>query len=195
MLNTYLKSVTDQYMAGKISRRNFLVSAGVFSGSVTIGSLLGYFYKNSAVPVPYTKSQDEVITHVQEHLFPKSKYVPGASDLNALYYLHFVLSDPEIDKDNKYVLINGVDWLEEVCISTYERSFTKLNFDEKEVALQKLEESNRGSRWLSLNLSYIFEALLSDPLYGGNPDEIGWKWLGHCPGLPRPSSKKLYGKI
>jgi len=194
MFDTYLKSISDNYITRKISRRNFLISAGAFSGSVTLGSLLGYFYKNSAVSVPYTKSQDEIITQVQEHLLPKNKNVPSASDINALHYLHFVLSDPEIDKDNKYVLINGVDWLEDMCKSTYDKSFTELNFSEKEVALRKLEESNRGSRWLSLNLSYIFEALLSDPLYGGNPDGIGWKWLEHSPGLPRPSSEQLYGK-
>jgi len=41
-------------------------------------------------------------------------------------------------------------------------------------------------------LGYIFEALLVDPVYGGNPNGIGWKWLEHQPGLPRPTADKRY---
>ena len=50
-----------------------------------------------------------------------------------------------------------------------------------------------GENWLSTLLLYIFEALLTDPVYGGNPNGIGWKWLGHNPGLPRPTADKRYG--
>ena len=39
---------------------------------------------------------------------------------------------------------------------------------------------------------YIFEALLSDPVYGGNPEGIGWRWLGHRPGFPRPNQRNRY---
>ena len=31
-----------------------------------------------------------------------------------------------------------------------------------------------------------------DPVYGGNPDGIGWKWLMHPPGFPRPPKGKTY---
>ena len=44
------------------------------------------------------------------------------------------------------------------------------------------DETRWGRAWLSLLLYYIFEALLSDPVYGGNPDGIGWQWLEHQPG-------------
>jgi gluconate 2-dehydrogenase gamma chain len=52
-----------------------------------------------------------------------------------------------------------------------------------------------GRAWLSLLLYYIFEALLSDPVYGGNPGEIGWRWLEHQPGFPRPPADKIYGSL
>jgi gluconate 2-dehydrogenase gamma chain len=48
---------------------------------------------------------------------------------------------------------------------------------------------------LSLLLYYIFEALLSDPVYGGNPGGIGWQWLEHQPGFPRPPADKIYGNL
>ena len=39
---------------------------------------------------------------------------------------------------------------------------------------------------------YLAEALMLDPVYGGNPDMIGWKWLEHQAGFPRPVAGKTY---
>ena len=195
MLDPDVKSVTDKYINKKINRRSFLLATGVFAGSITFGSLLSYYYKSSRKSHPFNKSQDKILQEVQEHLFPKSEDSPGANDVNALYYLHFVLTDPDIDEDNKNLLISGVDWLGEECQATFNKSFINLSSGEKEQIFRVIEDSNWGYRWLSLNLIYIFEALLSDPIYGGNPNEIGWKWLEHAPGLPRPSSGNMYGKI
>jgi gluconate 2-dehydrogenase gamma chain len=195
MLDPDVKSVTDKYINKKINRRSFLLATGVFAGSITFGSLLAYYYKSSRKSSPFNKSQDKILQEVQEHLFPKSGDSPGADDVNALYYLHFVLTDPDIDEDNKNLLISGVDWLEEECQVTFNKSFINLSSGEKEQTFRVIEDSNWGYRWLSLNLIYIFEALLSDPIYGGNTDGIGWKWLEHAPGLPRPSSENMYGKV
>ena len=195
MLDPDLKSVTDKYIDKKINRRAFLLATGVFAGSITFGSLLAYYYKSSRKSPPFHKSQDRILQEVQEHLFPKSDDSPGANDVNALYYLHFVLTDPDIDEDNKNLLINGVNWLEEECLKTFDKSFVSLLSEEKDILFRIIEKSNWGYRWLSLNLIYIFEALLSDPIYGGNPNEIGWNWLEHTPGFPRPTSDNMYGKL
>ena len=44
------------------------------------------------------------------------------------------------------------------------------------------------SKMMNRVLSYILEALATDPIYGGNTNEIGWDWLEHQPGMPRPST-------
>lgn len=195
MLDPDVKSVTDKYINKKINRRSFLLATGVFAGSITFGSLLSYYYKSSRKSPPFNKSQDIILQEVQEHLFPHSDDSPGATDVNALHYLHFVLTDPDIDEDNKNILISGVDWLEEACQTNFGKSFLNLLSDEKDKVFRIIEKSNWGYRWLSLNLIYIFEALLSDPIYGGNTNEIGWKWLDHAPGLPRPTTEDMYGKL
>ncbi|MEE8341364.1 MAG: gluconate 2-dehydrogenase subunit 3 family protein [Candidatus Neomarinimicrobiota bacterium] len=194
MLDPDVKSVTNKYINKKINRRSFLLATGVFAGSVTLGSLLSYYYKSSRKPPPFNKSQDKILKALQEHLFPKSNDSPGANDINALHYLHFVLTDPDIDEDNKNLLISGIDWLEEECHMTYNKSFINLLSQERDQIFRIIEDSNWGYRWLSLNLIYIFEALLSDPIYGGNPNEIGWRWLEHAPGFPRPTADNMYGK-
>jgi hypothetical protein len=38
-------------------------------------------------------------------------------------------------------------------------------------------------------LAIILEAFFGDPVHGGNPDEVAWKWVGHTPGFPRPTEK------
>ena len=195
MLDPDVKSVTDKYINKKINRRSFLLATGVFAGSITFGSLLAYYYKSARESRPFNKSQDKILQEVQEHLFPKSDDSPGANDINSLPYLYFVLTDPDIDEDNKNLIISGVNWLEEECQSSFNKSFISLSSEEKDEVFRIIEKSNWGYRWLSLNLIYIFEALLSDPIYGGNPNEIGWKWLEHTPGLPRPSSDNMYGKL
>jgi len=44
-------------------------------------------------------------------------------------------------------------------------------------------------------MSYLIEALLSDPVYGGNKDQKGWLWLEHIPGFPTPGPDKVYFKL
>ena len=137
--------------------------------------------------------QLDFIKTVQQHLFPKEAGSPGAADIHAGDYLQFVLADPNVDSDDRQLIIDGIGWLEEVCQNEFDRTFTSLNDLQKEGALRKIELENWGERWLSLLLLYIFEALLTDPLYGGNPDGIGWKWLDHVQGQPQPKKVNMYG--
>jgi gluconate 2-dehydrogenase gamma chain len=190
-----LKSAVIKYQTGTIDRRTFLVSAGVLTGGIALGSLLSYFYKVSGSASALDSEQDRLIRAIQNHLFPTTENAPGARDINALEYLHFVLLDKNIDQDNKALIVNGIGWLEERSVSELNRSFSDLSIDDKENILRTIEFESWGERWLSMILLYIFEALLSDPLYGGNPDGIGWKWLNHDPGLPRPTKNKIYGKL
>lgn len=195
MLDPDVKSVTDQYINKNINRRSFLITAGVFTGSISLGGLLSYYYRSSKIKPPYSRSQNRIIQVLHEHLFPLADDSPGATDINSVDYLHFVLTDPEVDQDNKNLMINGIQWLEEECQSKFSKPFIDLTSVEKDKVLHIIEDSNWGYRFISLNLIYIFEALLSDPIYGGNTDEIGWKWLEHTPGLPRPTDKTKYGSL
>ena len=61
-----------------------------------------------------------------------------------------------------------------------------------EIALRELEKTGAGRSWITELLHYLFEALLTDPVYGGNPGGIGWKWLDHTPGFRRPSKDKRF---
>ena len=132
---------------------------------------------------------------VQEHLFPAEKNSPGASDIKALTYLRGMMEAPGFDKEQLGLIHNGVGWLNDLAKQQYSKKFIQLDADSKEKILRRIEGSNAGSRWLSTLLTYLIEALLTDPVYGGNPNGIGWKWLQHQPGFPGPGENNKYFKI
>ena len=61
--------------------------------------------------------------------------------------------------------------------------------------VKKFMTLDHGSDWTSIVLTLVFESLALDPIYGGNPDGIGWKWLNHTPGWPGPTEELRYENI
>ncbi len=137
-------------------------------------------------------SQWQIIGAVQDRLFPSEPNAPGARELNALNYLKWVVGDDGVDVEQRQFILRGVDWLEDMSRQAHDQGFLKLTTGQQDEMLKKIAQSDAGENWLSTLLLYIFEALLSDPVYGGNPDAIGWRWLGHRPGFPRPTEANKY---
>ena len=135
------------------------------------------------------------LAEVQEHLFPADNESPGARDINALGFLQNMLDAPDTDIEEKDFILKGVGWLNDLSNTTHKQQFIQLYSDQKESILRKIESSNAGSRWLSLMMTYLIEALLSDPVYGGNKDQKGWQWLEHIPGYPTPGTDQVYFKL
>lgn len=132
----------------------------------------------------------QVLLHTAYHLLPSSKLAPSALDLHISSYLAFVLKDKRILKEDRDYLLKGAYWLEESAFEEYNKSFLNLTRDEKEELLQDISEHRWGKNLIYKSLSYIFEAMVSAPIYGSNIDKIGWKFLNHNPGFPQPTSKK-----
>ena len=138
------------------------------------------------------------LSEVQQHLFPAEEHSPtsiGASDIHALEYLRGMMDSPDFEEDDRKLIKSGVSWLNDLAKQQYSKKFIQLDTDSKEKILRRIESSRAGTRWLSEILTYLLEALLTDPVYGGNPNGIGWQWLQHQPGFPRPPENKKYFKL
>lgn len=140
----------------------------------------------------FTETDWTTIAAVQNHLFPSEAEAPGSVEINAFRYLHNFLSNPETDPSEIDFILSGVRSLQTLTQKTQLKRFTDLSIEQREILLRDFEQSNIGQRWLITILNYILEALLTDPVYGGNPDGIGWKWLEHRSGEPRPPLNKRY---
>tara|TARA_R110002050_G_scaffold221441_1_gene357300 strand:+ start:96998 stop:97606 length:609 start_codon:yes stop_codon:yes gene_type:complete len=179
-----------------LNRRHFLLGLAAISTAALIPTAISC----SASPIHDIHNQltDEdftTLTAVQNHLFPRSKNSPGASDIHAAQYYTWVLMDTEKDADSLTQLRDGIRWTTETADETYGKKFFDLDKDQKEKVIQLMANEGWGENWLSVTLTLIFEALLSDPIYGSNTDESGWKWLEHTAGNPRADKSQMYNPV
>ena len=167
-------------MKSKMTRRVFIASALLAGTALT---LLPQREKTHIKIKPF-----KIIEAVQEVLFPKGLQAPSASEFGATNYLATVTTHSSFWKDDLIFLIFGTELL-----IKEEPTFLAMNHKEQEKALRNFVNNNsKAENWVSLLLFYTLEALFSDPIYGGNKNELGWKWVKHNTGQPQP--KKMWAE-
>lgn len=144
----------------------------------------------------FTNSDWLTIATVQNHFFPSEADAPGAVEINALEYLRNYLSNPVTDPIDVEFILSGTHLLQRFAeqeSANGQASLFAQSIKQREITLRKFEkQADNGQRWLITILNYVLEALLTDPVYGGNPDGIGWQWLEHRAGEPHPPMNKRY---
>jgi len=165
----------------RIKRRNFLI----------LGTLLGFSPYIEAKEITNFEKEfkkvEATIAAVQEHMFPEGSKLPSATSMNVTEFLYETLMHKSFDKDIKVFVLEGAQEL----ITREKGRFTSLNEVEKEKALRAYEKTNYGSSWLSRIMTITMEGIFSDPIYGSNIKESGWKALDTYGGFPRPKIKYL----
>lgn len=144
---------------------------------------------------PLTKNQFKTLRAVQDILFPEDGNGPSARDINATSYLVWVLNDTRVDPEENAYLIEKLDEFISQCKLEHEDEFFELYQSTQEKFIEAISTGSWGKKWLSRLITFIFEALLLDPAYGGNTNELGWEWLNHDPGQPRPYKEIIYPEI
>jgi len=187
------KGLFRKFLSGKIDRRTFIVALASLGAGFALSEFLPGLFQGIDQTRVLIPGKERTLKEVLRHLFPATHNSPGADEINALIYLQFVLLDPQLDPRDQNFIINGIQWLDEECQKLFTSSFPELNTEQKEQVLREIEKEGWGERWLSYLLKYIFEALLTDPLYGGNSNGVGWAWLEHVPGYPKPGQENKYG--
>ncbi len=178
----------------QMDRRSFLKSSGAafLALSVPAGILSGPTPAEGRDARAFSEKQWRVLKHIQSHLWPDDGDGPGVEELRAAEYIQVVVLDKKVDPEHREFIRSGIDWVEEEAIELGKSSTLDFEGEELERLLRHVESYGWGESWLAVVLLYIFEALLADPLYGGNPDQKGWKWLEHYPGYPRPTKETMY---
>ena len=163
-----------------MKRRNFLV----------LGSLLGLSpYIEAKETSSFERSFKKVeatITAVQAHMFPENAKMPSAAQMHTSRFLFETVNHKSYDRDIRAFVLEGAEEL----MTREKGKFVLMSAAEKEKALRAYEETSYGSNWLSRIMTLTMEGLFSDPIYGSNVKEAGWKALNAYGGLPR--AKKRY---
>jgi gluconate 2-dehydrogenase gamma chain len=134
-------------------------------------------------------SEDEWATleAALDRILPSEPDAPGAREVNAIGYLDAVLADEEVDAETRALVKDGAARLDELSRKRGAANFPALAREGQEALLRSFETDARGVEWLRKTIAFALEALLGDPVHGGNTDEVGWRWIGHRPGIPRPT--------
>jgi len=181
-----------------MNRRHFLsrsllaASLPLVPGATTWAKVLPELSEGAA---GLSRRQWETLAALQDHLLPSEPDAPGAREVHATAYLYYTLTAPGTKPVEQTFIREGLERLERVVAGIGEKSFIELDEAGRETALRRLEQDKVGQHWLAEVLNFLLESLLADPLYGGNPDTIGWRWLEHTPGFPRPPKGKEWYSV
>jgi len=162
----------------KTTSRRFFLKAGFLSSAVFVMQGCELF----SITTPL-----ETITLLQKDLFPKADEL----NITTSTYMTTVFNHTRIDEEDKEFIKNGVKWLNEESVKMYKNSYTKILPSQREAVLQVITKEKWGESFIYQIMTFIFEAMLGDPIYGGNNNEKGWKWLEFEGGLPRPKERYL----
>ena len=122
-----------------------------------------------------------------EQLFPADENGPGASAIGVLSYLDRALSGPYAHHLETYRL--GAYALDAESQSSFAKPFAGAEPAEQQELIAGLEKGTVDAfravdpkAFFELARTHLQEGLFSDPVYGGNRDKAGWRFLGH-PGV------------
>ncbi|SFC14473.1 gluconate 2-dehydrogenase subunit 3 family protein [Pseudoalteromonas denitrificans] len=179
-----------------LTRRDFLRSTTSIALLATLGTTKPIFSKNIILGTnfdSFTLVEETTLKAVQMILFPDDGDGPSAEDLRAYQYLDWALEDPQnISDGDRSFIKKGIAWLDELANKNFQKDFIYSSTIHKNTLLDQISHSKSGENWISLLLYYLIEALTLDPIYGGNKNGIGWRWLKHQPGFPQPGINKTY---
>jgi gluconate 2-dehydrogenase gamma chain len=196
---TVKKSIPNRYLdleQWQTDRRKFLRGALLAGAMTQIGFFTSCSTKLKEGNDLLTAEQATILNDVLNIFFPNDGNGPDAEDINAFGYVMWVLHDTLNRKieDNAYILV-GLNWADETAQEIYFSPFVELSQEQKEALVGKFTELDWGKNWSSMIITLILEALVLDPIYGGNKNEAGWNWLNHTPGFPRPTEENRYERI
>ena len=162
-----------------MKRRNFIkfttISAILFSTNISIA-------KN--IPNKTLLVLDEVLNII----FPKTSTMPSAKEFKVLEYLIKNISHKTFDNEDKTLILDGT----KDFIGSFPEFLTLNEKQKKELIFEIIKDNAYAKSWVSKITYYGIEAMFSDPLYGGNFNQIAWKSVNHAVGIPQPL--KTYGQ-
>ncbi len=162
-----------------MKRRNFIkfttISAILFSTNISIA-------KN--IPNETLLVLDEVLNII----FPKTSQMPSAKEFRALEYLVKNISHKTFENEDKTLILDGT----KDFIGSFPQFLTLKQDERKELIFEIIKNNEYAKSWVSKLSYYGIEAMFSDPIYGGNYNQLGWENTNHFIGFPRPL--KTYGQ-
>ena len=134
-----------------------------------------------------TAEEARIAGAIFNRLFPADDEVPDAVDLGVLDFLDRALTGAYQEQLEAYR--HGLPQIDAAAQALYEKNFTNCSKAQQDSLLSQLEQGQLAhfttipqQAFFAMLLKHMREGLFSDPLYGGNRNKLGWKYLKH-PGV------------
>jgi gluconate 2-dehydrogenase gamma chain len=161
----------------------------------------------------FNDAQARTIAAMAERIFPKDASGPGATDAHVLNYIDGRLGDAwglgaktyrqgpyiqpadsghgfQLAMTPRDVYKDALVALDAYTARQYGKSFAELTAQQQDDTLHALEQGKvdtfttvPAATFFAMFRQNVVEGLFADPLYGGNFNLIGWRWVGF-PGNP-----------
>ncbi len=138
----------------------------------------------------FTDNQMETLEAATSRLLPSDED-PGAKEAGVIYFIDEQLSLPEFKQHQRLFLL-GLRKMDRLAIRINRKPFAQSSADIQDSILGKLQQGVRLNRredsknFFTLLLMFTLEGFLCDPVYRGNRNEVGWKFVGFSMKPPRP---------
>jgi gluconate 2-dehydrogenase gamma chain len=142
----------------------------------------------------FTSIEMNTLYRLQLAIFPSDNNGPSAEDIRALDYFMWYLTAANTPQNDIVFFTSGLQKITKKISNDFlqNTSVDQLTTADWQNIIPQLCITYELKDWLSKTTTLLFEALLLDPVYGGNTNEIGWEWLNHQPGIPRPTASTKY---
>lgn len=132
------------------------------------------------------KELKPILRAVHSHMFPLNSKLPSAEQMRTVSFLEQTLMHSSFDRDIRRFIIKGAKRLHK-----RERGFVTYSHTQKEKALRAYEQTRFGKNWLNRMMTMGLEAMFSDPIYGSNIEQKGWRAIKSYGGYPRAKTRYL----
>jgi gluconate 2-dehydrogenase gamma chain len=192
-------------LGAAMKRRSFL--ALLLAASAALAGGVGWLLRHTKPPwsTSSTKSgslssdatvaalpprQREVLNALCERLLPDQEDAPGARTAGAFKFIERELMRPELQSLRER-LISGAMQLDGLAVRTRGAGFAQLDVSDQEgvvaASISRESENRQDSMFFVRDMLTLgLEGMLSDPIHGGNKNEVGWDWIGYAMAPPRP---------
>jgi len=198
----------DDAESSGLNRRQLVKGAATTAGLLTVGTFWFTCFGEPArrrlidptepgAPLKnLTALEYRTLGAAQDRLLPsEGPASPGARDVNAIGYLDAVFASGEISKETIALVKWGATVLNHRARNRFNaEEYAVLTSAERDgpinafVKYRNDPTNGRASiNWIRKMLSLTLEAFFGDPVHGGNPEEIAWKWANYTPPAIRPT--------
>ncbi len=136
----------------------------------------------------FTQEDIDTLKIIQEDLLPPLEMISN-EDVGARAYLSYIFCHPRVPSATKDSLKQALRRLDGLSKERFAYRYGQLSYEKRGLVLQEASRTWWGESMIETMLGFLFEAYGGDPIYGVNKNALGWRWLGHTPGLPRPKRR------